>query len=589
MSKYLLLFTISPVQSFIEQSRKTQDLYAASFLLSHLCRESGNLLKTKCNGEIVFPNFKNDSCPNRFLAIVESDENTLKEIGESLKEIVERTFKRMADQILKDFKLDKPNWLDEQIQDFFNVNWLFVPFDENEYQKCYKDIESNMGAIKNVRSFNQHHSSEKGRKCAICGERNVKFYRKTKKEIVQNEDVKEKKIFSNNVCIVDKIELRYLQEGEGLCGVCFVKRCLDKADLKNYSADFPSTSHIALFDALEKLKNTDSYKTTLKELVDSNKNNYEPQTIFALKNNEKPLEKDNFENSKKIYDALKQNKIGFSPYYAVMLFDGDSMGEWLSGSKIKDEELLGFHKALTEQLGIFAGNVKNKIKKPAGVTVYAGGEDFLGFFNLNYLLENAKMLYDDFKTDVDNHLKNFKKNEDENITFSAGIVIAHIKTPLSEVLGWARKMEKEAKAIDSDKNAFGIAVLKRSGEVVKSVCKWNIDKLFVPDALKEIITQIKDEKISKTFIGRFDEEFRHLDSEDKRMPLKIKITELKRLLKRSVIKAENEDKESFQKRKNEILETLNLESLLNNQSLCDFLNLLHICTFIARNINGEEQ
>ena len=45
-----------------------------------------------------------------------------------------------------------------------------------------------------------------------------------------------------------------------------------------------------------------------------------------------------------------------------------------------------------------------------------------------------------------------------NLTFSAGVVIAHIKTPLSEVLNWARKMEHEAKEFwDGTKDAFSIA------------------------------------------------------------------------------------------------------------------------------------
>lgn len=34
--EHLFLFTISPVQSFIAQARKTQDLYAGSLLLSEL-------------------------------------------------------------------------------------------------------------------------------------------------------------------------------------------------------------------------------------------------------------------------------------------------------------------------------------------------------------------------------------------------------------------------------------------------------------------------------------------------------------------------------------------------------------------------
>jgi len=38
MNKYLFLFTISPVQSFIAQARKTKDLYDGSKLLTDLIK-----------------------------------------------------------------------------------------------------------------------------------------------------------------------------------------------------------------------------------------------------------------------------------------------------------------------------------------------------------------------------------------------------------------------------------------------------------------------------------------------------------------------------------------------------------------------
>src|SRR5208282_2182716 len=116
----------------------------------------------------------------------------------------------------------------------------------------------------------------------------------------------------------------------------------------------------------------------------------------------------------------------------------DSMGEWLSGEKIKDGRLKDFHQALTDKLGEFANQVRALIKKPSGATVYAGGEDFLGFFNLSYLLESMKCLYINFDEMVNQKLKSFYRDSAEDMTFSAGVVIAYIKAPLSEVLNWAR-------------------------------------------------------------------------------------------------------------------------------------------------------
>ena len=66
-TQHLLLFTISPVQSFIAQARKTGDLYAGSLILSDLI----NFAINKANElnpsfELIFPNKDLASKPNRF-------------------------------------------------------------------------------------------------------------------------------------------------------------------------------------------------------------------------------------------------------------------------------------------------------------------------------------------------------------------------------------------------------------------------------------------------------------------------------------------------------------------------------------------
>ena len=603
MNKHLFLFTITPVQSFVEQSRKTQDLYAGSFLLSYLCKTAGKKLDSANSAKIIFPNFDNQSNPNRFLAVVEADENAeLKTIGEALQEAVEDEFKKIAKSVIDNLKVDKPNGVDEQIESYFTVNWLFLPFDEKDYKQRYAEIESLMGAIKTVRVFKQFSDSEKGRKCSICGERNVKFYRLTEKEKNANY-VKRKKLFSNHVHIVEfedyePIILKYLQSGEGLCAVCFTKRCLEKSGLSDYNPNFPSTAKIALFGAFDKLKKKDN---SIGNQIDSD--NYEPQGIFALKNNKrlediddfKSLPKKKVENTQKLYDALKDNDIHYSPYYAVMLFDGDNMGEWLSGDRIKKDRLKEFYEKLTRKLGEFADSVRNIIKDPMGVTVYAGGEDFLGFFNLNHLLGGMKMLRKKFDEKVNQPLKSegFFLFDSSNMTFSAGVVIAHIKTPLSEVLNWARKMEKMAKEIDDNKDAFAIAVLKHSGEIEKTAFRWRYNGQFVTDIVSTIVSGIKSDTLSNTFIKKLNQEMLRLtDKDGKYTENHIITTELKRLLSRSCMKTKDESKGDFEKRKEEMVSKLTewLSVILTeSKNMDNFLSFLNITDFNARQIKGEVQ
>jgi hypothetical protein len=89
-----------------------------------------------------------------------------------------------------------------------------------------------------------------------------------------------------------------------------------------------------------------------------------------------------------------------------------------------------------------------------GRTVYAGGDDFLGFVNLNSLLTVIEDLRKLFNELVNLPLKQFKNKYGETISFSAGICVAHYKEPLSIVLQQARLAQKIAKSKIKDKDSF---------------------------------------------------------------------------------------------------------------------------------------
>jgi CRISPR-associated protein Cmr2 len=95
MSQHLFLFTIGPVQSFIAQARKTQDLYAGSRLLSELSKAAADAIKAK-GGKVIFPsNTEGESLPNRLLAeftnVVEAE---LKQKGESIANTIETVIEK---------------------------------------------------------------------------------------------------------------------------------------------------------------------------------------------------------------------------------------------------------------------------------------------------------------------------------------------------------------------------------------------------------------------------------------------------------------------------------------------------------------
>ena len=190
--KYLFLFSVGPVQSFIAQARKTQDLYAGSRILSELIKTGIKAVKSKHT--IIFP-FTNDfekveSLPNRFVALIENEPN-LRGFGKTVENSVRQKWNEIAQKVFNEViqkniqaqqsTLIDFNGINQQIEQHLEINWLFEELTEN-YSESFKNIERNFGAIKNVRSFQQFDYNglgESGRKCSVDGFRNVKFYRKS--------------------------------------------------------------------------------------------------------------------------------------------------------------------------------------------------------------------------------------------------------------------------------------------------------------------------------------------------------------------------------------------------------------------------
>ncbi|MEM1679575.1 MAG: type III-B CRISPR-associated protein Cas10/Cmr2 [Ignisphaera sp.] len=194
-----------------------------------------------------------------------------------------------------------------------------------------------------------------------------------------------------------RVSLKYLADGEGLCTICFIKRTfevyLEKEVSKVFDAlTFPSTAEVALadfkeralnnanvefFDFQEKFKKIvqDKYPKVrpLPKIVKSfgDKENLEGAWFFIENLTEKRLKEDlevegvNEQKIRELKEALIAitNKVGKpNPYYALLYLDGDNMGKWLSGEFLPEIEYV-YNSEVLERIRNMEARIKEDDKE----------------------------------------------------------------------------------------------------------------------------------------------------------------------------------------------------------------------------------
>lgn len=591
--QYLFLFTLSPVQTFIAQARKTQDLYAGSQILGELIFTAAEIARAN-NMEFIFPKEikKGASIPNRFLAKVHGiSDSELQRIGEEIETAAKRKFKELAkaaiqESRISDFsKIEKAFW--QQIEQHLETNWLFHPVDNDgdaAYRKAYTEIETLMGAVKNVRVFEQYNYNmpeyygEAGRKCSLDGERNALVFGWGTNSRFAAQGVNTREIIVN--------------QNEGLSAISLTKRFF-KRGRKN---SFPSTAEVAAQNII--CKNPGIW-SVYKKCFDDDIN--DAQLFYKENLTKKYLEKNGYGHvfnrcdTTTLLNCWRAVFQGNEPssYFALVAFDGDRMGKILSGDPeyYKGNDLQKYQGEVSRLLSSFAQSVENyfdKINPAAGAVAYTGGDDFLGFVNLEQLFEVMRGLRQEFHNQVSSELTKagyFQENKD--FTFSAGIAIAHYKTPLSMVLNKARKMEKTAKSPNGgDRDAFAISVLKKSGESHDTYYKWQLeDNLKYWNAIEKLIEYFEDGYCSDSFVRKLIREFSTLqDDEGNISDTGMVKYELNRLVKRSLTEKGKKSK-GIKEEILKIVETLMISNTKKegNFKLDIFADAISIALFIKRN------
>ena len=490
MAHHLVLLSVGPVQSFIAQARKLRDLRSGSQLLSELIKAPIRHFQ-KSGGTIIVPGDPDsDSLPNRTLGTIEGlTDGEAIALAQELAQITTSAWDEVHSGVWKKLPSaarQNEDWkrrYHEQLDQSLDVYWAVEPYGSSEdYPIAYKNIEARLGAVKNVRAFAQIGSSfggdETSRKDALTGERDALLFG------ASGDSSKFPATVDPDLAY--RLPSRGVLTGpnEGLSAISAVKRLRDL----DVTDDFYSTADVAIMGVRSKLPDGGaySYKTYYEELSYHRRDGEDGQLVYeenltpayfkkqGLDVNRLPQYREKHRDLRK---TLRAAGLRQTSYYAVLAFDGDNIGAWLSGKYLGESvagaTLMKFHEAIGQYLSAFAQQARHIVDDAGyGVTVYAGGDDYLGLLTLDNLFAVLQDLRLAFKKTVSDPLKTAYQVK-EDFTFSAGVVIAHYKRPLGDTVQLARKAEKAAK--DFGRDALCIRVVKRSGEQQQALLPWALD------------------------------------------------------------------------------------------------------------------
>lgn len=604
-----LLFTISPVQSFIAIARKTSDLWAGSYLISYLIYKAIEVIMDELGPDhIIFPNLRGQplvdlwlyekhfkdyenhfkdlninkigafdfekwkdslktdklliaNFPNRFLAIVPDGraKDIAKEcqeaIGKAIDELLEKVESLNDNKVKEEVKKVK-DVIKEHITKYLKIYWVVLPFYEGN---DHKDVNSIFEDYKNLVGENDLYNLVK-----TVVENLPDGYKNVGNAYSLLVDLTERFLASRKA-IRDFEVIKIEKEKIERCHLCGKYEALD-IEWRNIGRKYVGES--------ERLCGMCFFKRLLPELI----------------GNEFGLEL-KFPSTSEMATVKYKVKKDIKPptYYAILSVDGDNMGKWLKGEKLPAvEELIhekvrdelfklykkfeeffkkshpmspSFHNLFSGRLSEFALKEVRKIVegKYYGKLIYAVGDDVLAFLPVEDALKCACYLN-----------KAFKSLLGEKASVSAGIVFVHHKYPLSLALREVRDAQKRAKR-DYGRSAVCIKHISGSGQIRTTGFRWE-DKNF----FDEIVKKYSDEELSSKFAYDLVDVVRMLQGKENKVKdeaLSILEREIKRLYRRKVSK-DNVDKDFEEK----LLNTMKRYK----DNILAFADMLIIARFVAK-------
>jgi CRISPR-associated protein Cmr2 len=489
-------------------------------------------------GSIAFPDVNSDklleairfqqgtpeigSIPNRFKALVPDDFD-----GNACKQAVLAAWQRVADAVWNNYVAQvahdghdvKAIW-DRQVENFWDMAWVIG--DEGQNDSAWLDQR------KNWRTYQPSH--EGGDHCTLMGDW------QELSGFIRAQDSKKQDGFWNKVR--NQLESKLdLGDTERLCAIALIKRlyptvATEAIGWKLNVRSWPSTSYMAAVPWIREAQvkadmelrqryvtlvqdhikeaNRGETRTDLKHIEREPFSQLDGQLYYkyAIASDkertyipDEATAKEALQNHlKKLNDAVSY---AASPFYALLLMDGDSLGKLLQNTD---------GNRVSQALATFTDGVDGIVREHCGKTVYAGGDDVLALLPLDQALDAAQKLRE-------HYLKAFEQHGlKEASTISAAVIFAHYSQSFRVVLNEAHYQLDDIAKEQNGRDSIAVSVLTGSGRTVQWVSSWNEEtsSKLITDLLCELAKKFESD-YSSGFFYNIRERFELLTDESRQL------------------------------------------------------------------------
>lgn len=436
---HLLALSIGPVQPFIEAARRTADLSAGSQLLVDIAKAAAESIKvTDSHSRLIFPALVNGAVtdgPNKILARVAGDPA---KIADAARDAAQRVLKSAWHDALSLAGPDRVNTqlAVPQVETFLEFYAAWVPLaDDEHYSTARAEVELLLAGRKTLRDFQQPISQAGVPKSPL-------------------DPARDSVIREPSKCAGRPL---FLKPAEHLDAVSLIKRVRGRTNPAKSTTELAATVLMKLLEAKAPAE-TQSLRSFAKPIegVDAEDLLYPGRRDDAVKSGEMK-EEQAAEAQALAEKALKRAGLGKAPpdwaaYYAIIVADGDKMGERLSQLNHPDD-----HIELSSKLSRFAKDAWQLVKDHGGHCVYSGGDDVMALLPAQNAVACAAGLANKFHHTI-------------GCTLSVGVAIVHYLDPLRVSLERARAAEREAK---KKRNSLAVALHTRGGEPRIAAEPWS--------------------------------------------------------------------------------------------------------------------